>query len=403
MTTPFIMSVRILCVFICSRSFMKKRILFFELAFVFILACVAEATNIPDANLPRETEPAISAEGGDLSSQIDSLMASYFESTSPGGAVMVIQNGGIVYQNGYGLADVENGAPITTDTVFHLGSVGKQFTAMGIMMLVEQGRLNYDDPISNYLPELKWMGDEVTVRRLLHHTSGILGYDDSDEIYDALVASADLPTNDDLLNVLAEVGDFQSDPGEQYSYSNTGYDILGALIEHVSGQTYSAFMSDHIFEPLKMTHTFAMPNNQRLNGKNVAASYYFENGKPWAYEPDPLDLLSGSGSIYSTVGDMFLFDQALYTDELVSQETLADAFVSGVLNNGEETEYGFALDLGEYAGETYAAHSGAWLGFESYYLRFPERNLSVVVLLNFDYLETGAEGMSFEIADVYLK
>ena len=92
-----------------------------------------------------------------------------------------------------------------------------------------------------------------------------------------------------------------------------------------------------------MTHTFAMPNNQRLNGKNVAASYYFENGKPWAYEPDPLDLLSGSGSIYSTVGDMFLFDQALYADELVSQETLVDAFVSGVLNNGEETEYGLSL------------------------------------------------------------
>jgi CubicO group peptidase (beta-lactamase class C family) len=162
-------------------------------------------------------------------------------------------------------------------------------------------------------------------------------------------------------------------------------------------------MNDHIFKPLGMTHTFAMPNSQRLSGANVAASYYFEDGEPWAYEPDPLDMLSGSGSIYSTVGDMFLFDQALYADVLISQETLAEAFVSGVLNNGKDTEYGFALDLGEYAGETYAAHSGAWLGFESYYLRFPERNLSVVILLNFDYLETGAEGLAFEIADIYLR
>ena len=381
---------------------MKKRTLFFTLIAVFILACGA-GVDVPETEMPIETESAISAEGSDMSPQIDSLLASSFSSDAPGGVVMVIQNGKIVHQNGYGLADVENGTPITTDTIFHLGSVGKQFTAMGIMMLAEQGLIHYDDPIGSYLPELEWMGDEVTVRRLLHHTSGILGYDDSDEIYDALVASADLPTNNDLLNVLAEVGDFQSDPGEEYSYSNTGYDILGALIERVSGQTYSEFMNDKIFMPLGMAHTFAMPNSQHLSGKNVAASYYFEDGESWAYEPDPLDMLSGSGSIYSTVGDMFLFDQALYTDELVSQETLAEAFVSGALNNGEETEYGFALDLGDYAGETYVGHSGAWLGFESYYLRFPARNFSVVVLLNLDYFEEGAEDLAFEIADLYLK
>ncbi len=381
---------------------MQQKIYLFVFMAILIAACGAVA-NVPATDLPNGTEPALGAEGSDILPQIDSLMASSFSSDAPGGAVMVIQNGGIVFQKGYGLANVENRTPITTDTIFHLGSVGKQFTAMGIMMLEEQGLLDYDDPIGKHLPELEWMGDGVTVRRLLHHTSGILGYDDSDVIYEALVASADLPSNGDLLNVLAEVGDFQPDPGEVYSYSNTGYDILGALIERLSGQTYSAFMDNHIFEPLEMTHTFAMPNNQRLLGKNVAASYYLAGSTPQAYEPDPLDMLSGSGSIYSTVGDMFLFDQALYTDELVNQKTLSEAYVSGVLNNGEKTEYGFALDLGEYAGEIYAAHSGAWLGFESYYLRFPERNLSVVILLNFDYFETGAEGLAFEIADLYLK
>lgn len=381
---------------------MKRRILLLALTAVFILAC-GVGTNTPAVDLPVETEPTVSAVGGDSSSQVDLLMASTFTPDAPGGVVIVIQNGEIVFQEGYGLADVENDLPITVDSVFHLGSVGKQFTAMGIMMLVEDGLIEYDAPIGSYLPELEWAGDEVTVRRLLHHTSGLLGYDDSDEIYDALVASADLPTNEDLLNVLAQAGGFQSDPGEEYSYSNTGYDILGALIERISGQTYSAFMTDRIFDPLGMQHTFAMPNSQRLNGSNVAASYYSENGEPVAYEPDPLDMLSGSGSIYSTVDDMFLFDQALYTDQLVSQKTLADAFVSGVLNNGDKTDYGFALDLGEYAGEKYVGHSGAWLGFESYYLRFPERNFSVVILLNFDYLETGAEGLAFEVADLYLK
>lgn len=385
-----------------AGSFMKKRILFCTWMTIFVLAC-GVAENATAVYSPEEMEPTIGAGGGGMSSQIDSLAQSYFVSDAPGGAVMVIENDGIVYQQGYGLADVDSRLPITTNTVFHLGSVGKQFTAMGIMMLEEQGLIRYDDPIGNYLPELEWAGDDVTVRRLLHHTSGLLGYDDSDEIYDALMASSSQPTNDDLLQTLAEVGDFQSDPGEEYSYSNTGYDILGALLERVSGKTYPEFMNDNIFVPLGMVHTFAMPDSRRLAGEDVAASYYFEGGEPVAYEPDPLDLLSGSGSIYSTVGDMFLFDQALYTEELVRYNTLAEAYVSGVLNNGEETAYGFALDLGEYDGAAYVGHSGAWLGFESYYLRFPERKLSIVILLNLDYFEAGAEGLAFEIADMYLK
>lgn len=381
-----------------------KRIVFIVLSVAVILACgtVSDGEINPSlAPQPVDEEPAVAVEGGGMLSQIDSLMAGYAD--MPGGAVMVIQNGEIVHQKGYGLADVENGTPITTDSIFHLGSVGKQFTALGIMILKEHGLVDYDEPIGAYLPELEWMGEQVTVRRLLHHTSGIMGYDDSEEVYDALVASTDQPTNDDLLKVMAEYGDMLSEPGEEYSYNNTGYDILGALIEHVSRQTYSAFMDDHIFKPLGMKHTFAMPNSQRLNGKNVAASYYFEDGNPWAYEPDPLDKINGSGSIYSTLGDMYLYDQALYTDQLVRRETLADAFVSGLLNNGEETAYGFAFELGEYAGEAYVGHSGAWLGFESYYLRFPERNFSVVVLLNLDYSEEGAEGIAFSIADLYLK
>lgn len=346
---------------------------------------------------PAETESTTAADGGGSSSEVDALMAGYAD--MPGGAVAVIQDGEIVHQNGYGLADVESGTPITTESVFHLGSVGKQFTAMGIMMLKERGLVDYDEPISTYLPELEWMGDGVTVRRLLHHTSGIMGYDDSDEIYDALLEAADLPTNDDLLNVMAEYGDMLTEPGEEYSYNNTGYDLLGVLIERLSGQSYTSFMDENIFSPLGMDDTFALPNDERLNGEHVAESYSTDG----AYEPDPIDRISGSGSIYSTLGDMYLYDQALYKDELVSQETLAEAFVSGVLNNGGETAYGFAYDLGEYAGETYVGHSGAWLGFESYYLRFPGRNLSVVVLLNLDYSEEGAEGIAFSVADLYLK
>lgn len=136
--------------------------------------------------------------------------------------------------NGSGLADVENGTPITTDTIFHLGSVGNQFTAMGVMIFSEQGLVDYDEPIATYLPELEWAGKEVKVRRLLHHTSGILGYDDRDEMYDTLLALSDMPSNDDLVPVLAENGGMFSESGDEFYYNNTGYDILGALIERVS-------------------------------------------------------------------------------------------------------------------------------------------------------------------------
>ena len=382
---------------------MKKN-LFLAFAIIWVIACGTSVVSEESATAEAPADSAETAQvpvGGEMSPEIDALMAKYVD--GPGGAVMVIQDGEIIYQNGYGLADVENGLPITTDSVFHLGSVGKQFTALGVMMLAEQGLVNYDDPIGNYIPEFAWMSDEVTIRRLLYHTSGIMGYDDSDAIYDALVASSDAPTNEDLLDVLAEQGDMLTDPGEEYSYSNTGYEILGSLIERVSGKKYALFMDENIFAPLGMVHTFSLPNPERLKDKNVAQSYYLENGQPLPYEPDILDGLTGSGSIYTTLGDMYLYDQALRNNELVSAETLQEAFTTGTLNNGEEIGYGFGVELDDYSGYSYIGHSGAWLGFESYYLYIPDRNLSVVVLLNLDYSEEGAEGIAFSIADLYLK
>lgn len=379
---------------------MKNKRWFLSLLVVFVLACgsLPESGDLEaEEPQPMEEETETSVEGGETSADVDALMANYAE--GPGGVVMVIQNGAIVHQNGYGLADVENGTPISTDTVFHLGSVGKQFTALGVMMLAEQGLLSYDDPISTHLPELAWMDDEVTVRRLLYHTSGIMGYDDSDDLYNALVASAEKPGNDELLSVLAEQGDMLANPGDEYSYSNTGYDLLGILIERLSGQSYPQFMEENVFAPLGMGATFAVPNDARLSAPDVAQSYSTEG----AYEPDVLDALNGSGSIYSTLGDLYLYDQALRNNELVSADTLAEAFTSGALNNGEDIAYGFGWDIGNQSGEPYVGHSGAWLGFESYYLHFTGQDLTVVVLLNLDYSQEGAEGIAFAAADLYLK
>lgn len=390
---------------------MKTKKWMLTIAALLILACsettlTAKPSAEPQVeNTPEQTETEPSVERSGASPQVDEIIASSnISRDTPGGAVMVINQGEIIHQNGYGLADVKSSTPVIPANIFHLGSVSKQFTALGIMILAERGDLNYNDPIGKHLPELAWTGDEVTIRGLLNHTSGIPDYDENEDLYNNLLALSDQPTNEDVLTALYEESELIYAPGEEFLYSNTGYDVLGALIERISGQTYPEFMQDNIFGLLGMNNTFAVPNAEKLKGANVSLSYWLDdNNEPSAYEPDVLDNINGSGSTYSNLGDMYLYDQALYTDAIVEQSTLAEAFEPATLNNGESSEYGFAWDIGTYNGEAYTAHSGAWLGFTSYYLRFPERQFSVILLFNMDYLEPDEETLAFQIADLYLR
>lgn len=329
------------------------------------------------------------------SAQIDPWMAQ--DEDGPGGGVIVVQSGDIVYQKGYGLADVAQGIPITPETRFHLGSVGKQFTAMGLLILADRGQVDLDAPIRTYLPELGWMDAGVTVRRLLHHTSGVMGYDDSDDLYDALLALSPTPSNEDVVTALSEFQAMLFDPGDEFHYSNTGYDILGLLIERLSGQAYGQFMETNIFAPLGMANTFALPSDRRF-GPSVAQSY--DSDGP--YEPDVLDHINGSGSLYSTLGDLYLYDQAWSAETLVNPDWLAEMVTSGTLNNGQATQYGFGVEVSTYGNHAYVGHQGSWLGFDAYYLRFPQASLSIVVLLNLDDAEPDAEAMAFAMADLYL-
>jgi len=363
-----------------------------------ITDAVARGSN--DDTIAQKNETAeVDTDLTDESRQVDELFSSFAKDDSPGGAVMVIEDGQILKESGYGLAEIESGVAITPHSLLHIGSVGKQFTAMGIMMLEEEGKIRFDDPIGKYLPELAWCSNDITIRHLLHHTSGITGYDEDDALYDELVDRPDSPTNQDLLAALARPRQMQFNPGDEFCYSNTGYDILGALIERVSGQSYPEFMQSRIFGPLSMTHTFAMPGS----GREVCISYEQADGMLNPVKSDPLDDLSGSGSIYSSVEDLYLYDQALYTDKLVKQSTLEEAFLPAVLNDGSESKYGFGWELDPYNGEVLTAHSGSWLAFSSEYMRFPQKHLSIIVLLNQNYSEAGAEDLGHKIADIYLK
>ncbi len=333
--------------------------------------------------------------------QVDSFFAEFVSEDTPGGAVIIVQNGKVLYHAAYGLANLENKTPLTTEHIFHLASVGKQMTSLGILMLAGEGKLNFDDPVGNYVPEAAHFGEDFTIRHLLHHTSGLPDYDDN--ISDALYARSDTPTNEDLVAVLSEMVELPSNPGDYFEYSNPGYDLLAVIIERVSGETFPEFMQNRIFDPAGMTHTFSLPNETRRVDPLVAMSYTGESGSPEAYPYDDLDNLYGSGSIYSTTADMALYDEALYTGKFVSQATLDQAFQPAELNDGNTEPYGFGWELEEWNGESYVAHSGAWLGFNSDYIRFPQRHFSVIVLLNRDYGYPDDPRIALKIAEFYLK
>ena len=385
---------------------------FVAIVFLIILLLTAcnggEVQSLPDVD-KEESLPITSAapsrsapptRGVQTAPQVDEIFAAFVGEDTPGGAVLVAQDGQALYQAAYGMANLETGETLTTDHRFHFGSAGKQFTGLAVLMLYEEGLLELDDPIGKHLPELAQFGDEVTIRRLLHHMSGIPDYYEDEDLYDQLLEIAKNPTNADALELLSGLDEVIYEPGSEYFYSNTGYEVLGSLVERLSGQPFNQFLQERIFDPLEMKNTFSQPNPKRLREPLIAMSY--AEGEE-AYPEDDFDNLTGSGSVYTTLGDLLKYDNALYTDQLVSQETQAQAFELAVMNDGQEYPYGFGWDVDEHDGLLYQGHEGAWLAFLSDYLRFPEQRLVVIVLLNRDYDVPELRELSLQIADLYLK
>jgi CubicO group peptidase (beta-lactamase class C family) len=319
------------------------------------------------------------------SAQIDDYLAEETEEAGPGLALAVIASGSVVHAAGYGLADIDNERPIVPETIFHLASCGKQFTGLGILMLAEAGKLHLDDPIGQYLAPLAGYGPRVTIRRLLNHTSGIRDfYDDAGK--DEVLARFARPTNADVIRLCGELGCPMAEhgiaPGDEFVYSNSGYDLLGAVIEQVSGESYHDFFQRRMFDPLGMKDTFSVPD-RRTSDNRCAIGYGLDEEDGFVEQGgDAFDALVGSGSFYTTVGDLCLYDRALNANRLVSAASLREAFTSGRTNDGKPTNYGFGWFLGEYQGMPFADHEGAWAGFRSYISRYLERPLSIFVLSN---------------------
>ncbi len=317
--------------------------------------------------------------GQNKAKQIDQLMSQYNEYGQFNGSVLVAEHGKIIFQKGYGLANMEWDIPNQSNTKFRLGSITKQFTAFLIVSLVEQGKIKLDEPITTYLPNYpKATGDKITTHQLLTHTAGIPNYTSFRNFRKDI--SRNPYTVDDFVKTFADLPlDFA--PGEKFSYSNSGYFLLGAIIEKVSGKTYEQYLQETIFTPLKMVnsgfdHSDVILKNRAAGyekqGKNIINTSYIDMGIPYA-----------AGSLYSTVEDLYLWDQALYTNKFLSAKSMDMLFKSYISTGGAHYGYGWFIgatnDLKDKL--TVIEHGGGINGFNTLISRIPtDKNL--VILLN---------------------
>jgi CubicO group peptidase (beta-lactamase class C family) len=318
------------------------------------------------------------------SAQIDSYIASQIRPDGPGLALAVVKSGVVVHTAGYALANI-GGRPIGPDTIFHLASCGKQFTGLGIAMLAEQGKLDFDDSLTKYIPMLSGFGPEVTIRRLLHHTSGIRDLYDA-EGFEKVLARFERAINADIIRTYVDLGcPMAKDgcrPGDEFFYSNSGYELLGAVIEHVSGQSYHDFFRQRVFDLAGMKNTFSIPD-RRVSDRRCATGYFRDD--QGGYVPHggiAHDEIVGSGSFYTTVSDLCRYDSALATNSLLSKGGTRQIFASGRTNDGSATNYGFGWYVGTSQSGRFAEHEGSWSGFYSYICHYLDRPLSIFLLSN---------------------
>lgn len=317
--------------------------------------------------------------------KVDKLVQSRLtERQIPGAAVAVIQAGRVVKLKGYGVASLEFGVPVTVDTAFEIGSVSKQMTAAGIMLLVEDGKVSLDEKISKYLPGTPEAWKDVTVRHLLTHTSGVKSYSSLDGF--ALLKRLKVEA---FIKQLAPYP-LEFPVGERNIYSNSGFTLLAYIIESASGRPYSEFMQERIFRPLGMTKT--TDRDPQFIVKNRATGYEWNGSR---YEGRDWDLtdLKGAGSIVSTISDMVKWNTALNGSAFLKPSSKAEMWKQFTFNNGTLSPYGFGWRISDIRGHKLIGHTGQTSGFGAANFRYASKNLTVVVLTNL-----GESGMGSLIA-----
>jgi CubicO group peptidase (beta-lactamase class C family) len=310
-----------------------------------------------------------------MEAEINALLARCVSPDGPGAAIGVVRDGAFVHRKAYGLADLEWGTPLSPDCVFRIASLTKQFTATAIMMLAERGALSVDDPLERWLPDWPARGRRVTLRCLLNHTSGIWRHD-SDLPERTLRANL---SNDEIRRMIGE-RDFEFEPGERYRYNNSGYLLLGAVIESASGRPYGDFLTEAIFAPLGMTRTGLLTAEVvaplRARGY-VRGRRGFHNARP-----DPFNWSNGAGGLGSTLDDLARWDAALRAHRLVRPDTLERMLADTPLADGSTFPYGFGWGTARWNGARIFHHTGGVSGFGCHMLHLRDEALTTIVLSN---------------------
>ena len=306
---------------------------------------------------------------------IDALFADYTGARVPGASLIVVQDGKVVLARAYGMADLAHGVAATPRTDYRLASVTKQFTAMAIMLLVRDGKLGYDLPVRDILPEMPRASRQVTIRNLLNHTSGVLDYEDlipdtqTAQVHDA-----------DVLRLLSARDSMNFEPGIHYRYSNSGYCLLALVVERVSGMPFARFLHQRIFAPLSMTSSVAHQDGVDTV-PNRAYGFTPDSGRFLPTDQSVTSATLGDGGVYTSVLDLVHWDQALYPGGLIDSATIVQATTPPVLAN-DSTQYGFGWFIDSYRGVKRWRHTGETSGFRNAIQRFPDRRFTVIILTN---------------------
>jgi CubicO group peptidase (beta-lactamase class C family) len=335
--------------------------------------------------------------GQKMEAAVDEVFEDLTASGSPGCALGVYRNGQMIYAKGYGLANVEEGVPITPKSVFDIGSTSKQFTAASILLLEKQGKLSVNDDVRKYLPELPDYGNKITILNLLNHTSGLRDYLTLMEL--AGIPTDSVTTDEDALALIARQRALNFAPGSEWLYSNTGFFLLSTIVKRVSGKTLREFAGENIFTPLGMTQTQFRDSHTSLIANRALA--YDANEKRGGYTLNVSYFeQTGDGAVHTSVEDLLKWDENFYTGQIGGKIFLAELQEHGKLNNGKVLDYAKGLNVAEYRGLHTVRHGGSWGGYRAELLRFPDQHFSVACLCNVGNANPARRAN--EVADVYL-
>lgn len=329
--------------------------------------------------------------------QVDQIFSAYSNPSSPGCSLGVIRNGDFVYRKAYGYGSLELGVPLTSQSVFYMGSVSKQFTAASVVLASEQGFLSLDDDVRKYIPELPDYGHVITLRQMLHHTSGLRDF--LDLVYLSGRDALDFNSPQEILKLITRQKGLNNAPGDEFIYSNTNYFLLGVVIQRATRQSLAEFAARNIFRPLGMAHTRFYDDRTVMVPGRVAA---YDPGSHGDFLVDwsTTYAIVGGGGLLSNVDDLLRWDRNFYANALGKGTLPKELQARGVLNDGKQISYALGLDMGSYRGLPVVEHNGALFGYRTSLLRFPAQKFTVICLCNLS--SAIPANLSRMVADLYL-